>query len=165
MRAAITKPVVLSEQERETLESWARRAKTSQALALRARLILACATGHRPDTVVAKELGVFRSTVGKWRSRFQEHGLYGLLDEPRPGAPRKIGDADVERLIAMTLESKPKGATHWSTRTIAKATGMSQSAASRIWRAFSLQPHRQETFKLSRIRSSSKRCATSLGYT
>ena len=150
MRAAITKPVVLSEQERETLEGWARRAKTSQALALRARLILACASDHRPDTVIAREFGVFRNTVGKWRSRFQEHGLDGLLDEPRPGAPRKIGDADVEQLIARTLESKPKGATHWSTRTMAKATGMSQSAVSRIWRAFSLQPHRQETFKLSK---------------
>ena len=150
MRAAITKPIVLSQQERETLEAWARRPKTSQALALRARIVLACAADHRPDTVVARELGVFRNTVGKWRSRFQERRLDGLLDEPRPGAPRKIGDGEVERLIAKTLESTPKGATHWSTRTMAKATSMSQSAVSRIWRAFSLQPHRQETFKLSK---------------
>jgi transposase len=150
MRAAITEPVILSEQERETLEAWARRPKTSQALALRARIVLACADDHRPDSAIAKEFGVYRVTVGKWRTRFQKQRLDGLLDEPRPGAPRKISDAEVERLIAMTLESTPKGATHWSTRTMAKATGLSQSAVSRIWRAFSLQPHRQETFKLSK---------------
>lgn len=150
MRAAVTQAVVLSEQERETLQSWARRPKTSQALALRARIILACADAHRPDTVIAEELGTFRGTIGKWRRRFETHRLQGLLDEPRPGAPRKIGDAEVERLIAMTLESTPKGATHWSTRTMAKATGISQSTISRVWRAFSLQPHRQETFKLSK---------------
>ena len=150
MRAAITDPIVLSDEERETLEAWTRRPKTSQALALRARIILAFADDHRPDTVIARELGIFRNTVGKWRSRFQERRLDGLLDEPRPGAPRQIGDKEVERLIAMTLESTPKGATHWSTRTMAKATGLSQSAVSRIWRAFSLQPHRQETFKLSK---------------
>jgi transposase len=150
MRAAITEPIVLSDEERERLEAWARRPKTSQALALRARIVLACADDHQPDTITARKLGVFRSTVGKWRARFQERRLDGLLDEPRPGAPRKIGDAEVERLIAMTLESTPKGATHWSTRTMAKATGLSQSAVSRIWRAFSLQPHRQDTFKLSK---------------
>jgi transposase len=150
VRAAITEPIVLSEQERETLEGWSRRPKTSQALALRARIVLACARDHRPDTAVADELGIFRNTVGKWRRRFQERRLDGLLDEPRPGAPRKINDQEVEQLIAMTLESTPKGATHWSTRTMAKATGLSQSAVSRIWRAFSLQPHRQETFKLSK---------------
>jgi transposase len=150
MRAAITKPVVLSEHERETLEGWTRRAKTSQALALRARIILACAGNHRPDTAIGREMGIRRSTVGKWRSRFQDQRLDGLLDEPRPGTPRKIGDAEVERLITLTLESKPKGATHWSTRMMAKTMGLSQSAVSRIWRAFSLQPHRQETFKLSK---------------
>ena len=150
VRAAITKPIVLTEQERETLEGWARRPKTSQALALRARVVLACADDHRPDTVIADQLGIIRGTVGKWRKRFEKLRLDGLLDEPRPGAPRKIGDSEVERLIAMTLESTPKGATHWTTRTMAKATGLSQSAVSRIWRAFSLQPHRQETFKLSK---------------
>lgn len=150
MRAASTKPIVLSEHERETLEGWARRSKTGQALALRARTILSCADDHRPDTVIARDFGVYRNTVGKWRTRFQERRLDGLLDEPRPGTPRKIHDVEVERLIAMTLESTPKGATHWSTRTMAKATGLSQSAVSRIWRAFSLQPHRQETFKLSK---------------
>jgi transposase len=95
-------------------------------------------------------LGINRGTVGKWRARFIEKRLDGLLDEPRPGAPRKIGDSAIEQLIARTLESTPKGATHWSTRSMAAATGMSQSAVSRIWRAFSLQPHRQETFKLSK---------------
>ncbi len=150
VRAAITKPVILTKAERETLEAWSRRPKTSQALALRARIVLACADDHRPDTIIARDLGIFRNTVGKWRSRFQEDRLDGLLDEPRPGAPRKIGDKEIERLIALTLETAPKGATHWSTRTMAKATGFSQSAVSRIWRAFSLQPHRQETFKLSK---------------
>src|SRR5260221_3356784 len=150
VRHAITKRVVLSSEERETLEAWARRGKTSQALALRARIVLACAEGHRQDTQIAVDLDVYRSPIGKWRKRFTEKRLDGLLDEPRPGAPRKIGDKDVEHLIARTLESTPKGATHWSTRTMAQATGMSQSAVSRIWRAFGLQPHRQETFKLSK---------------
>lgn len=150
IRAGLTKPIVLSEQERQTLEAWTRRPKTSQALALRARIVLACARAHRLDRVVAHELGTGRNTVSKWRSRFQDQRLDGLLDEPRPGAPRKISDEVVERLIAKTLETTPKGATHWSTRTMAKATGLSQSAVSRIWRAFSLQPHRQETFKLSK---------------
>ena len=148
--AALRKSVVVSPSERDTLEGWVRRSKTSQALALRARIVLACAEGRRPDTEIARDLGVYRNTVGKWRSRFIDKRVDGLLDEPRPGAPRKISDRDVERLIATTLESKPKGATHWSTRSMAQVTGMSQSAVSRIWRAFSLQPHRQETFKLSK---------------
>src|SRR5262249_39485462 len=128
VRAPITKRLVLSPSDRETLEGWARRAKTSQAWALRARIVLACADEHRPDTQIARDLGVYRSTVAKWRRRVTAKGLEGLLDEPRPGAPRKIADSDVERLISMTLESTPKGATHWSTRTMAKAAGMSQSA-------------------------------------
>ena len=150
VRSPITKRVVLSADERETLEAWARRGKTSQALALRARIVLACAEEHQQDTQIAEDLGIYRLTVGKWRRRFVEKRLDGLLDEPRPGAPRKITDKEVERLITNTLESKPKGATHWSTRTMAEATGLSQSAVSRIWRAFGLQPHRQETFKLSK---------------
>lgn len=150
VRAPITKRVILSEEERQTLEAWARRGKTSQALALRARIVLACADEHRPDTAIARQFGIFRNTVGKWRARFSDKRLAGLLDEPRPGAPRKISDREVERLISTTLESKPKGATHWSTRSMAQSTGMSQSAVSRIWRAFGLQPHRQETFKLSK---------------
>jgi transposase len=140
--------LILSDDERETLQRWARRAKTSQHLALRSRIILACGRGIS-NTEVSDELAVSMPTVGKWRKRFIEGRLDGLLDEPRPGAPRKVSDADVERVVTQTLESKPANATHWSTRSMAKATGMSQSAISRIWRAFGLQPHRIESFKLS----------------
>ena len=104
---------------------------------------------------------VTQQTVSKWRARFVEHRLDGLLDAPRPGAPRTIDDGRVDAVIAKTLESMPAGATHWSTRTTAREAGLSQTAVSRIWRAFGLQPHRQETFKLSRIRCSSRRCAIS----
>lgn len=142
-------PLHLSADERETLERWSRRRKTSQALALRARLILACAEG-KTNGHVATALHVGGATVGKWRSRFVTKRLDGLVDEPRPGAPRQITDADVERVITETLESTPKDATHWSTRLMAKASGLSQSAVSRIWRAFALQPHRTENFKLSK---------------
>jgi transposase len=145
----VLKPIILSAGERETLERWARRPKTSQALALRARVVLASAEGAN-NTDVGISLRVHRSMVARWRSRFLEKRLDGLLDEPRPGAPRKISDADVERVIARTLETKPRDATHWSTRSMARATDMSQSAVSRIWRAFGLQPHRTETFKLSK---------------
>lgn len=148
MTATLRKLPVTIEQ-RETLQQWARRPKTAQSLALRARIILACAEGGA-DVEVAKRLGINRLTVGKWRRRFAERGEGGLLDEPRPGAPRSIMDADVERVLAKTLESKPRDATHWSTRSMAEATGMSQSAISRIWRAFGLQPHRTTTFKLSK---------------
>jgi transposase len=117
-------------------------------LALRARIVLACAEG-RDNTEVAAEVGVTHQTVGKWRRRFIDRRLDGLLDEPRPGGPRRIGDAQIEQVIVKTLESKPRDATHWSTRSMAKATGLSQSTISRIWRAFALQPHRSETFKLS----------------
>jgi transposase len=118
-------------------------------LAQRARIILACAEG-KTNTAVAAELGITKQMVGKWRTRFVEQRLDGLLDEPRPGAPRQISDADVERVITLTLETKPDDATHWSTRSLASKSGMSQSAVSRIWRAFALQPHRTETFKLSK---------------
>lgn len=141
-------PLSLTPDERQALERWSRRPSTAQALALRARIILACATG-KTNTEVAAELGVAKPTVGKWRSRFVNRRLDGLLDEPRPGAPRKISDADVERIVTLTLETTPKDATHWSTRSMAAHTGMSQTAISRIWRAFALQPHRTETFKLS----------------
>lgn len=140
--------LVLSDEERETLGRWARRPKSSQQLALRARIVLACGRGLT-NTEVTRELGVTMPTVGKWRQRFVERRLDGLLDEPRPGAPRKITDAAVERVITKTLESKPKNATHWSTRSMALSTGLNQTAISRIWRAFALQPHRSETFKLS----------------
>ena len=139
----------LTAEERETLARWARRPTTAQALAQRARIVLACATGT-DNGVVAREAGVTRQTVGRWRARFLAKRVDGLLDEPRPGAPRRITDAQVERVIRWTLETAPRDATHWSTRAMAKRCGLSQSAVSRIWRAFALQPHRVETFKLSK---------------
>jgi len=140
--------VVLDGEQRETLERWARRPKSAQALALRCRIVLAAAEG-RSSKEIAAELGCNDSTVGKWRGRFARRGLDGLHDEPRPGKPRSISDEDVERVIVKTLEEQPKDATHWSTRSMAAATGMSQSAVSRIWRAFALKPHQVESFKLS----------------
>jgi transposase len=147
-RGRPTPELKLSDEERVALERWAQRPKTAQALALRSRIILSCAAG-RTNTEAAKAMKVTLQTVGKWRSRFVTRRLDGLLDEPRPGMPRKIGDEKVERVIRLTLESKPRDATHWSTRSMAKRCGMSQSAVSRIWRAFALQPHRSKTFKLS----------------
>src|SRR6266480_8093027 len=140
--------VVLSDQEREVLERWARRPKSSQALGFRCRIVLAAAEG-RSSTEIAAELGCNANTVGKWRGRFARRRIDGLHDEPRPGKPRSISDDDVERVIVKTLEEQPANATHWSTRSMAAATGMSQSAVSRIWRAFALKPHQLETFKLS----------------
>jgi transposase len=140
--------LTLTDEQRSELRGWARRPKTAQAHALRARIVLHCARGMS-NGEVADELGVNRATVGKWRRRFIEKGLDGLVDAPRPGTPRTISDEDVERVIAITLENTPRGATHWSTRSMADATGLSQSSISRIWRAFNLQPHRFETFKLS----------------
>lgn len=142
-------PLVVSDDERPILERWERRGKTAQALALRARIVLAAEIGLN-NGEVADLLGINSHTVSKWRSRFLRHGVDGLMDEPRPGAPRTIGDEDVERVLTLTLETTPTDATHWSTRSMARKSGMSQSAVSRIWRAFALQPHRTETFKLSR---------------
>src|SRR5437879_604925 len=139
----------VSADERETLERWARRPTTAQALAQRGRMILACAEG-RPNDQVARVERVTRQTVGRWRARFVSTRLDGLLDEPRPGAPRQITDEHVERVVRWTLETKPEDATHWSTRAMAKRSGLSQSAIARIWKAFALQPHRVETFKLSK---------------
>ena len=139
----------LTDEEHETLQQWSRRPKTAQALAQRAGIILACAGGKR-NSVVASMLHVTPQTVSKWRCRFVGGRLDGLLDEPRPGAPRSITDAQVQEVVTLTIESVPRNATHWSTRSMAEACGMSQSAISRIWRAFALQPHRTETFKLSR---------------
>ncbi len=141
--------LVLSDEERDTLERWARRRKTAQALALRCRIVLECAAG-RSNTAVADELKVSKPTVGKWRQRFVEQRLDGLLDEPRPGAPRTITDEQVEDVVTRTLETTPANATHWSTRSMAEATGLSQTAIVRIWNAFGLQPHRTKTFKLSK---------------
>src|SRR5438477_3378632 len=140
--------VVLSDEDRQVLERWARRPKSWQALALRCRIVLAAAEG-RSSTEIAAELGCTGSTVGRWRGRFARRGIDGLHDEPRPGKPRSISDEDVERVIVKTLEQQPANATHWSTRSMAAASGMSQSAISRIWRAFALKPHQIETFKLS----------------
>ena len=140
--------IVLSDAEREQLVTWTRRRKTAQALALRSRIILECATGIDSKRV-AQQISVTQQTVSKWRNRFAMDRLDGLLDAPRPGAPRTIDDARVDAVIAKTLETVPKNATHWSTRNMARETGLSQTAVSRIWRAFGLQPHRQETFKLS----------------
>ena len=140
--------VVVSAEEREVLERWARRPSSAQALAFRCRVVLAAAEG-RSSVEIAAELGCNPSTVGRWRGRFARQRLDGLHDEPRPGKPRSISDEDVERVIVKTLEETPKDATHWSTRSMAAATGMSQTAISRIWRAFALKPHQVETFKLS----------------
>jgi len=140
--------LVLSESENNQLVEWTRRHKTSQALALRSRIVLACAQ-KESNTEVAHRLRITKQTVGKWRARFAQRRLDGLLDEPRPGTPRTLGDARVERLIATTLNELPRDATHWSTRTMARKLKLSQSTVSRVWRAFGLQPHRSETFKLS----------------
>ena len=148
MRGRHLVPLQVSASDRAILERWIRRPKTAQALAQRARIVLSCAEGQCNKSV-AQQLGLTRQTVGKWRTRFGRAGVDGLLDEPRPGAPRTITDEDVERVITLTLESTPEDATHWSTRSMAKDSGLSQSAISRIWRAFALQPHRSETFKLS----------------
>jgi transposase len=141
--------IELSEVERAQLESWARRRTSAQALAQRSRIVLLAAAGLN-NTQIAGRLGVHRPMVTKWRSRFAEHRLDGLTDEPRPGKPRSISDEQVEEVIVKTLESTPKNATHWSTRSMAREVGLTQSAVLRIWRAFGLQPHRQETWKLSR---------------
>jgi transposase len=149
---AIGRPIpmlTLIDEERDMLERWARRPTTAQALAQRARVVLACASGDT-NTRVARELRLTKQTVGKWRSRFLATRLDGLLDEPRPGAPRRISDAQVEQMVTLTLEAKPRAATHWSTRAMAARCGLSQSTVSRIWRAFGLQPHRTEAFKLSK---------------
>ena len=141
--------VELTEAEREQLESWSRRLTTAQALAQRSRIVLLVAEGLRTGEV-AQRLGVHRNTVAKWRRRFEAERLDGLVDEPRPGRPRTVTDAHVDAVITKTLESAPKDATHWSTRSMAAEVGLTQSAVHRIWRAFGLQPHRAETFKLSR---------------
>lgn len=141
-------PLVLSVEERERLESLAHRARSQPALARRARVVLACSEGL-DNKSVAKKLRCSLGMVGKWRSRFLKTRLEGLYDEPRPGAPRKVTDDDVEQIIIQTLETTPRGQTHWSTRELAKATGFSRMTISRVWRAFGMQPHRSESFKLS----------------
>ncbi len=138
----------VSASDQEKLETIARRPKSAQAIALRARIVLWCAKG-KSNTEVAQHLRVTNATVGKWRRRFLEQGVEGLLDEPRVGAPRKITDRQIEQVVTKTLEQMPPQGTHWSTRMMAKDSGLSQNSIVRIWHTFGLQPHRVETFKLS----------------
>src|SRR5579875_2608015 len=140
--------LTLTPAEQNTMELWARRRKRSQSLALRARIVLRCAEGLS-NQAVAAELGVSRPMVGKWRQRFVMERLRGLGYAPRSGAPRRSTDNQVEAVLTKTLEETPPDATHWSTRSMARTVGLSQTAVSRIWRAFGLQPHRTESFKLS----------------
>ena len=140
--------LTLTEEERARLESLAHRSRSQPLLARRARVILVCAEGL-DNKAAAKKLRCSAGMIGKWRARFLKQRVEGLHDEPRPGSPRKISDEQVEKVIIQTLETTPRGQTHWSTRELAKVTGMSRMAISRIWRAFGLQPHRTETFKLS----------------
>jgi transposase len=149
MPSSLLAPVELSADERAQLESWTRRRTSAQALALRSRIVLLAADGLG-NTEIARELGIHRNVAGKWRSRFLAHRLDGLTDEPRPGRPRTISDEQVEEVVIKTLESTPRDATHWSTRSMAREVGLTQSAVQRIWKAFGLQPHRQETWKLSK---------------
>ena len=149
MPSCVAVEITLSGEERAQLEGWARRRTTAQALAQRSRIVLAAADGLK-NTEIADRLGVGRPMVTKWRNRFAEQRLDGLLDEPRPGRPRTISDEQVDEVIVKTLETTPKDATHWSTRSMAREVGLTQNAVLRIWHAFGLQPHRQETFKLSK---------------
>ena len=141
-------PLELTDEERRALDSLAHRSRTAPQLARRARIVLACAEG-RDNTTVARRLHLSPTTVCKWRARFLRDRVEGLSDEPRPGGPRTISDAQIEQVIVRTLETTPRGATHWSTRGMAQATGLSAMTISRVWRAFGLRPHRSETFKLS----------------
>jgi transposase len=139
----------LDGEQRAQLESWARRGSSAQALAQRCRIVLLADAGLN-NTEIACQLGISVKSARKWRSRFGAHGLDGLVDEPRPGRPRSITDDQVEEVVVKTLEATPRDATHWSTRSMAAEVGLTQSAVHRIWRAFGLQPHRQETWKLSK---------------
>jgi transposase len=149
MPTPIATTIELTDDERARLEAWTRRRTSAQGLAQRARIVLAAADG-RSNTEIAQRVGVTRPTVAKWRNRFAERRLDGLVDEPRPGRPRTITDDKVEQVVVKTLETTPKDATHWSTRSMAAEAGLTQNAILRIWQAFGLQPHRAETFKLSK---------------
>jgi transposase len=141
-------PLQVDDEDRKLLEGYVRRRKTGQQLALRARIVLACAAGES-NMAIAHRLDTTRETVGRWRKRFLESGIDGLHDEPRPGAPRTISDEKVEQIVTLTLEGTPENATHWSTRGMARHVGVSQATVHRVWRAFRLQPHRSEGFHLS----------------
>jgi transposase len=149
MPSPIAVSIELTAEERAQLEAWERRRTSAQALALRSRIVLAAAGGPN-NSEIARELGIAVSSVRKWRNRFAVDRLDGLTDEPRPGQPRKISDAKVEEVIVKTLETTPKDATHWSTRSMAAEVGLNQTAVHRIWKAFGLQPHRQDAWKLSK---------------
>src|SRR4051812_25412869 len=149
MPSSVLAAIELTADERAALESWTRRRTSAQAVALRARIVLLAAEGHT-HTEIAHRLGIARNTAAKWRNRFAERRLEGLTDEQRPGQPRKISDAKVEEVIVKTLETTPRDATHWSTRSMAAEVGLNQTAVHRIWKAFGLQPHRQDAWKLSR---------------
>jgi transposase len=133
--------LILTDDERVRLDSLAHRSRTAPPLARRARIILACAEGH-DNKAVAKRLRMSQTTVCKWRARFVRERLDGLYDEPRPGAPRQISDEQIEQVIVRTLEETPRGQTHWSSRGMAKASGLGRTTVQHIWRAFGLQPHR-----------------------
>src|ERR1700739_4769095 len=142
-------PLSIRAEDQAQLLAWSKRPKTAQALAMRSRVVLLAGDGWS-NTAIARQLRVTLQTVGKWCQRFLDQGVDGLLDEPRPGTSRKLSDKDVERVLALTLESTPADATHWSTRSLAARPGLSRASIHRIWRAFSLAPHRSETFKLSK---------------
>ena len=143
------KPLKITDVDRDKLTTMARRPKSAQAMAMRARIVLSCGEGMS-NSEVARKLRITGATVGKWRARFRKDGMDGLLDEPRVGAPRKITDRQIEEVVTKTLESMPANSTHWSTRLMAAETGLSQNAIVRIWHAFGLQPHRVENFKFSK---------------
>jgi transposase len=149
MPSPVAAVIELDAAERERLEAWTRRPSSAQALALRARIVLLAADGLK-NTEIAARLGIRHASASRWRNRFAEHRLDGLTDQPRPGQPRKISDAQVEEVIVKTLETTPKDATHWSTRSMAAEVGLNQTAVHRIWKAFGLQPHRQDAWKLSK---------------
>lgn len=149
MPIPVAAAIELTDEERAQLEAWARRRTSAQGLAMRSRIVLAAAEGLK-NTEIAERLGITRPMVTKWRNRFAEHRLDGLTDEPRPGRPRTISDEQVEEVIVKTLETTPRDATHWSTRSMAAEVGLTQNAVLRIWQAFGLQPHRQQSWKLSK---------------
>ena len=143
------KPLEITKEDREKLRMMALRPKSAQAMAMRARIVLRCGRGMS-NSEIAQKLQITGATVGKWRERFRQLGLDGLMDEPRVGAPRKITDRQIEEVVTRTLESMPANSTHWSPRLMAEETGLSQNAIVRIWRAFGLQPHRVENFQFSK---------------